>query len=72
MWRHSVSLKDSDPRLFKTLTLAKFIVAFVVYRDCEVHPSCRAELDTYIALIADLTMSYGGTVFKLFSAKSAI
>lgn len=29
----SVMLKDNDPQLSKTLTLAEFIVAFGVYRD---------------------------------------
>ena len=44
-------LKECDPRLSKTLTLAEFNVAFGVYRDiiCEVYPSRRAELDTYLA-----------------------
>ena len=74
----SVMLKDSDPRLSKTLTLAEFIVAFGVFRDviCEVFPSRRAELDTYLAIIADLAMTYGGTLFyeyhKSFSAKAAM
>ncbi|KAL1276886.1 hypothetical protein QQF64_023559 [Cirrhinus molitorella] len=74
----SVMLKDSDPRLLKTLTLAEFNVAFGVYRDviCEVYPSRRAELDTYLAVISDLALSYGGTLFyeyhKSFSAKAAM
>ncbi len=68
----SVMLKDSNPRLSKTLTLAKFTVAFGVFRDviCEVYPSRRAELDTYIA------MAYGGTLFceyhNSFSPKAAM
>ena len=59
-------LKESDPRLSKTLTLAEFNVAFGVYRDtiCEVYPSRRAELDTYLAIISDLALSYGGTLFS--------
>ncbi|CAJ1053430.1 uncharacterized protein LOC115597353 [Xyrichtys novacula] len=74
----SVLLKDSDPRLFKSLTLAEFTVAFGIYRDviCEVYPFRRAELDTYLAIIADLAMTYGGTLFyeyhKSFSAKAAM
>ena len=61
----SVILKESDPRLSKTLTLAEFNVAFGVYRDtiCEVYPSRRAALDTYLAIISDLALSYGGTLF---------
>ncbi len=68
-------LKDNDPRLSKMLTLAEFIVAFGVFRDviCEVFPSRRAELDTYLAIIADLSLTYGGTLFyeyhKSLSAK---
>ncbi len=71
-------LKDNDPRLSKTLTLAEFIVAFGVFRDviCEVFPSRRAELDTYLAIIADLSLTYGGTLFyeyhKSLSAKAAM
>lgn len=74
----SVMLKDSDPRLSKMLTLAEFNVAFGVYRDviCEVYPSRRAELDTYLAIISDLALTYGGTLFydyhKSFSAKAAM
>lgn len=73
----SVMLKDSDPRLSKMLTLAEFNVAFKVYEDviCKVYPSCRAELDTYLAIISDLALTYGGTLFydyhKSFSAKAA-
>jgi len=74
----SVMLKDSDPRLSKMLTLAEFNVAFGVYRDviCEIYPSRRAELDTYLAIISDLALTYGGTLFydyhKSFSAKAAM
>ncbi|XP_034546186.1 uncharacterized protein LOC117817554 [Notolabrus celidotus] len=74
----SVILKDSDPRLSKTLTLAEFNVAFGVFRDtlCEVYPLRRAELDTYLAIISDLALSYGGSLFyeyhKSFSAKAAL
>ena len=71
-------LKECDPRLSKTLTLAEFNVAFGVYRDiiCEVYPSRRAELDTYLAIISDLALSYGATLFfeyhKSFSAKASM
>ncbi len=74
----SVMLKDNDPRLSKTLTLAEFIVAFGVFRDviCKVFPSRRTELDTYLAIIADLSLTYGGTLFyeyhKSLSAKAAM
>ena len=71
-------LKDSDPRLSKTLTLAEFNIAFGVFRDviCEVFPARREELDTYLAIISDLAMTYGGALFyeyhKSFSAKAAM
>ncbi len=74
----SVVLKDSDPRLSKTLTLAEFNVAFRVFRDtiCEVYPQRRQELDTYLAIISDLALTYGGSLFyeyqKSFSAKAAM
>lgn len=74
----SVMLKDSDPRLSKTLTLAEFNVAFGVWRDviCEVYPSHRAGLDSYLAIISDLAMTYRGTLFyeyhKSFSAKATM
>ncbi len=74
----SVMLKDNDPRLSKTLTLAEFIVAFGVFRDviCYVFSSRRAKLDTYLAIIADLSLTYGGTLFyeyhKSLSAKAAM
>ena len=74
----SVVLKDSDPRLSKTLTLAEFNVAFGVFRDtiCEIYPQRREELDTYLAIISDLALSYGGSLFyeyhKSFSAKAAM
>ncbi len=73
----SVMLKENDSRLSKTLTPAKFIVAFGVFRDviCEVFPSRRAKLDTNLAIITDLALTYGGTLFyeyhKSFSAKAA-
>ena len=74
----SVFLKDNDPRLSKSLTLAEFNVAFGVFRDtiCEAFPARRQELDTYLAIISDLALSYGGTMFheyhKSFSSKSAM
>ena len=42
---------------------------------CQVYPDRRAELDAYLAIIADLNQRYAGTLFyeyhKAFSAKSA-
>lgn len=74
----SVLLKDNVPRLSNCLSIPEFYVAFGIYRDviCEIYPERRAELDTYLAIISDLAMSYGGTLFyeyhKSFSAKSAM
>ena len=74
----SVFLKDSDPRLTKSLSFPEFSVAFGVFRDilCEAFPSRRVELDNYLAIIADLTLSYGGSLFyeyhKAFSSKAAM
>lgn len=61
----SVILKDSDLRLTKSLTMAEFNVAFGVFRDviCEAYPERRKELHSYLAIISDLAMSYGGTLF---------
>ena len=35
-----------------------------IFRDivCEVYALCRAELDTYLAIISDMAMTYGGTL----------
>lgn len=58
--------------------MAEFNIAFGVFRDviCEIQPERRQELDTYLAIISDLAMSYGGTLFyeyhKSFSAKAAM
>lgn len=58
--------------------MSEFNVALSIYRDviCEVYPDHRAELDTYLAIISDLAMSYGGTLFyeyhKSFSVKAAL
>ena len=74
----SVFLKGCDPRMSKNLTLPEFYVAFGVFRDmlCEAYPERHMELDTYLALISDLAMRYGGTLFyeyhKSFSAKAAL
>ncbi len=66
------------PRLSKSLLLAEFNVAFGVYREtiCESFPNRRSELDNYLAIISDLAINYGGSLFyeyyKSFSAKAAM
>lgn len=73
----SAILKTSDPRLSKDLSIGQFLAAFSVYRDiiCSIYPNRRAELDTYLALIADLHMRYGRSLFnqyhKAFATKAA-
>lgn len=68
----SVLLKDNDQRLSNCLTMPEFNVAFGVFRDviCETYPGRRAELDTYLAIISDLSITYGGTLFCWFNAPS--
>ncbi len=43
---------------------------------CEVYPQRREELDTYLAIISDPALTYGGSLFyeyhKSFSAKAAM
>ncbi|XP_063054526.1 uncharacterized protein LOC134448797 [Engraulis encrasicolus] len=73
----SVILKTSDPRLLKNLSFGEFVVAFGVFRDvlCGAYPERRAELDSYLAMLADFHLRYGGTLFyeyhKSFAAKAA-
>nr|XP_021331275.1 uncharacterized protein LOC110439521 [Danio rerio] len=74
----SVSLKSSVNNQSRTLTLAEFCIAFSRFTDtiCSVYPHRRRELNDYMAIIAELALSYGGTHFftyhKLFSAKCAL
>ncbi|XP_041920582.1 uncharacterized protein LOC121684588 [Alosa sapidissima] len=73
----SVILKNSDPRLSKSLSFCDFVIAFGMYRNvlCSAFPDRRLELDTYLAMMADFNQRYGGTLFyqyhNSFSAKSA-
>nr|XP_055074593.1 uncharacterized protein LOC129454107 [Misgurnus anguillicaudatus] len=73
----AVYLKTSDPRLHRNLSFCEFVTAFGTYRDimCQVFPERREELDIYLAMLADLNLRYGGTLFyeyhKSFSAKAA-
>lgn len=61
----SVILNESDHRLSKNITTVEFNVAFGIYRDiiCEVYPERRVELNRYLAIISDLAIAYGGTLF---------
>jgi len=70
-------VKASDPHLNRDL-IGQFLVAFGVYRDviCSVYPERRQELDSYLALIGDLSQNYAKNVFfqyhKSFSSKAAL
>lgn len=74
----TVTLKPPSNTHSRTLSLAEFSIAFARFTDviCSVFPHRRRELNDYMAIIAELALSYGGTHFytyhKLFSAKCAI
>ncbi|MGH0138989.1 UNVERIFIED_CONTAM: hypothetical protein FKN15_025387 [Acipenser sinensis] len=61
----SVTLKSSDPRLLKNLTLGEFVLAFSIFRDvlCTAYPHRREELDLYLAYVVELSVRYGSTMF---------
>ncbi|XP_075336600.1 uncharacterized protein LOC142397143 [Odontesthes bonariensis] len=69
--------RTADPRLSRDLAIGEFVAAFGVYRDviCSVYPERRVELDSYLALTADLNLKYGRSLFyqyhKAFSSKAA-
>ncbi|XP_027855686.1 formin-like protein 7 isoform X1 [Xiphophorus couchianus] len=73
----SAIIKSSDPRLAKDLSIGQFLAAFSVFRDviCSVYPERRIDLDAYLALIADLHLQYGRSLFyqyhKAFATKAA-
>ena len=66
--------KAADPRLLKDLSIGQFLVAFGIFRD--VYPERRVELDAYMAIIGDLHLKYGRSIFyyyhKSFSSKAAL
>ncbi|RXM30667.1 Transmembrane protein 212 [Acipenser ruthenus] len=73
----SVTLKFTDPRLLKNLTMGEFVMAFSAFTDvlCSAFPHRREELNHYLAYTVELAVRYGGTMFydyhKNFSAKAA-
>ncbi|MGH0175424.1 UNVERIFIED_CONTAM: hypothetical protein FKN15_070315 [Acipenser sinensis] len=73
----SVTLKSSDSRLQKSLSVGEFVLAFSIYRDilCSVYPHRLQELNRYLFLVVELSVRYGGTLFyqyhRAFSAKAA-
>ncbi len=74
----SVTLKNPTPNSSRPLTFSEFTIAFGRYTEtvCSVFPHRRRELNDYLAIVAELALSYGGAHFytyhKLFSAKCAV
>ncbi len=74
----SVTLKNPTPNSSRPLSFSKFTIAFGRYTEtvCSVFPHRRRELNDYLAIVAELALSYGGAHFytyhKLFSAKCAV
>ncbi|XP_039535194.1 uncharacterized protein LOC120484211 [Pimephales promelas] len=74
----SVTLKNQNTHSSRLLSFPEFSIAFSHYTDiiCSAFPHRRRELNDYLALIAELALSYGGghfyTYHKLFSAKCAV
>ncbi|XP_010774836.1 uncharacterized protein [Notothenia coriiceps] len=70
--------KSADPRLLKDLSIGQFLVAFSIFRDvlCAVYPERRVDSDAYLAVIGDLHIKYGKSVYyqyhKSFSSKAAL
>ncbi len=74
----SVTLKNPNPLSSRILSFPEFSIAFSRFTEiiCSVFPHRRRELNDYLAIIAELALSYGGghfyTYHKLFSAKCAV
>ncbi|KAI2645844.1 Filamentous hemagglutinin [Labeo rohita] len=74
----SVTLKNPAPSSSRTLSFSEFIIAFGRYTEiiCSAFPHRWRELNDYLAIIAELALSYGRAHFytyhKLFSAKCAV
>ncbi len=74
----AVNLKNTAHNHSRTLSSSEFTIALIRYSEiiCSVFPHRRRELSDYLAIIAELALSYGGSHFytyhKLFSAKCTI
>jgi hypothetical protein len=74
----AVTLKNPVNNSSRILSFSEFAIAFSRYSEiiCAALPHRRRELNDYLAIIAELALSYGGTHFytyhKLFSAKCAV
>ncbi len=76
--RFVVILSYSVILLFRPLSFSEFTIVFGRYTEivCSVFPHRWRELNDYLAIVAELVLSYGGAHFytyhKLFSAKCAV
>ncbi len=76
--KFSVTLKNTANNPSRILSFTEFTNAFNLYTEviCTAFPHRRRELGDYLAIIAELALSYGGSHFytyhKLFAAKCAI
>ncbi len=74
----SVTLKNPAPSSSCILSFSEFTIAFSRYTDviCSVFPHRRRKLNDYLAIVAELALSYGGgnfyTYHKFFSAKCTV
>ncbi len=74
----SVTLKKPNPLSSRILSFPELSIAFSRFTEiiCSAFPHRRRELNDYLAIIAELALSYGGghffTYHKLFSAKCAV
>ncbi|XP_067300888.1 uncharacterized protein [Pseudorasbora parva] len=71
----TINLKTPNSKPNRILTMAEFCIAFGRYTEiiCSVFPARRKELNDFLAIIAELSHTFGGTHFftyyRLFSAK---
>ncbi len=74
----SVTLKNPTPNSSRPLSFSEFTIALGRYTEivCSAFPHRRRKLNDYLAIIAELALSYGGAHFytyhKLFSAKCVV
>ncbi len=64
----SVTLKNPNPLSSRILSFPEFCIAFSRFTEiiCSVFPHRRCELNDYLAVIAELALSYGGGHFFTF------
>lgn len=61
----AVFLKTSDSRLQCNLSFGEFFIVFGIHRDilCHIFSDRREEFNLYLAMLADFSQRYGGTLF---------